>query len=461
MNHFQKVSPAFDAFLSKAGPDDRREAIVLSRPPEPNDKPIRADLRALKTRLDYVKSLARTQKSFEPSVTKSYLKAAKSIAPKTHDLAVESVTGGVFPLQMMQVTRKTLQALEDDPNVVAVMPNQQIHLIKPKDVEYDKLATDESKNGTTWGLRHLDIPDIWGMKVKGEGVHVAVLDTGVHGIHPAFQRNKGSAIKEYIVVDPLGRRIKTDTAFDGDQHGTHVCGTIAGGKVAGKISVGVAPEAILLVAAVLIGNSTLRTLFEGIAWAIESGAEVINMSLGFSYYEPKFVEVFHRLVDEYGILPVVSVGNENHGNSGCPGNIYNALSVGAVEKRPGATNAVDVASFSSGASLVFPGEEPALVTKPDLTAPGHQILSAIPPEDQSGGDIIDFTYMSGTSMAAPHVSGVAALLLSANRRASVDEVVKVMKYTAKHPSGDAKRPDNRWGMGLVQPKAALKELGKK
>jgi subtilisin family serine protease len=107
---------------------------------------------------------------------------------------------------------------------------------------------------------------------------------------------------------------------------------------------------------------------------------------------------------------------------------------------------------------VFPGEEPALVTKPHVAAPGHQILSAIPPEEQPNGDIIDYTYMSGTSMAAPHVSGVAALLLAAKPAATVDEVVRAMKETAKHPAGNDLRPDNRWGMGLVQPEAALKAL---
>ena len=457
MTGVQKISPTFESFLSKVGPDDRREAIVLSRGPELADKPMRGSLRRLKTRLDYIKQLAKAQQSCEPTVAAGYRRAAKSVAPKTRDLVVESVAGGVLPVQIMQVTRNTLQALDDDPRVVAVMPNQKIHLIKPKEVDYRKLMKDEAQQGLTWGLRQLGIPKLW-ETTKGQNVRVAVLDTGVHGPHPVFQRNGGTAIEQFIMVDPLGRRITTDVAFDGDQHGTHVCGTIAGGMVAGKIAVGVAPEAKLLVAAVLVGNATLRTLIEGIAWAAENGADIINMSLGFSYHEPMFVEVFKCVLDEYGILPVVSVGNENHGNASCPGNIYNALSVGAVEKLRGPGNKVGVTTFSSGASLVFPGEEPALVTKPDVAAPGHQILSAIPQEEQPNGDIIDYTYMSGTSMAAPHVSGVAALLLAAKPAATVDEVVRAMKETAKHPAGNDLRPDNRWGIGLVQPEAALKAL---
>src|SRR5690606_7934225 len=153
-----------------------------------------------------------------------------------------------------------------------------------------------------------------------------------------------------------GRRITADPTFDAGAHGTHVCGTIAGGQTPEGVHIGVAPQANLLVAGVLVGDATLRTLLEGLDWAIESGADIINMSLGFNYYEPMFTEVFDVLINQYGVLPVVAVGNENQGNSSSPGNAYNALAVGALERL--SRTRVDVAFFSSGASLVFPGQEP-------------------------------------------------------------------------------------------------------
>lgn len=336
--------------------------------------------------------------------------------------------------------------------MVAILPNQKIKLIEPKRIDYHELYTNEKTAGYTWGLEQLEIPQMW-ETTKGRDINVAVLDTGVYGEHPAL----ANRLQDFVIIDPLGRRISTNRSFDAGQHGTHVCGTVAGGKTDTGVSIGVAPEANLLVAGVLIGDATLKTLFEGMAWAIEQGADIINMSLGFAYYEPLFAEFLEILVNQYGILPVVAIGNENHGNTSSPGNVYNAFSVGAVEQSSISFNGLDVAFFSSGASLTFPGTNNALIHKPDIVAPGAQIYSCIPPEQRING-ITQYTYMDGTSMATPHVAGVAALLMAAKPTAPVQDIIKVLKETAIHPQGTEYRPDNRWGAGLIQPVAALQAL---
>ena len=447
----QKISPSFAAFLAESGPNEKRDAIVIFRAPETQPR-VRGRLRALKQRLDFVKEQVARQQPLQNKLFSAYQEeGAKLLKGRDKSLEVAPIGGTELPIATVEVTRSTLPALAEQPDVVAILPNQRIQLIRPKAVEYHELIAQEQKDGITWGLKQLGIPDLWAT-TKGRDINVAVLDTGVHGDHPAL----GGRVKDFVIIDPLGRRVTAAPSFDSGQHGTHVCGTIAGGKTPDGVAIGVAPEADLLVAGVLVGDATLRTLLEGIFWAVEKGADIINMSLGFTYYEPLFAQVFDILLNQYGILPVVAIGNENHGNTSSPGNAHNAFAVGAVEKK--SRGKTDVAFFSSGASLVFPGQEPnSVVTKPDVVAPGVQVYSCIPPQKESG-QTFEYTYMDGTSMATPHVAGVAALLMAAKPTAPVDAILTAMKQTAKHPDGVSARPDNRWGFGLIQPADALAAL---
>jgi subtilisin family serine protease len=445
-----KVSPAFEPFLANSGPEDKQDAVVVYRSPEGAGGSVRGRLRALKTKLDFVKASAAAQQPVELKLFEDYQKAGAKRLKVKQELGAWSI--GAMPIAQVEVTRKTLPALAEHPDVVAIMPNQKIRLIKPKDVNYEELAKQENKEGLTWGLKHLDVRELW-KTTKGKDINVAVLDTGVYGDHPAL----AGRVKQFVVVDPLGNRIMTQNGktFDCGMHGTHVCGTICGGKTADGVSIGVAPEAQVLAAGVLIGDATLVTLLEGISWAVENGADIINMSLGFTYYEPLFTEVFDMLLDQYSVVPVVAIGNENYGNMSSPGSAYNGLSVGALEQMSG--KHVEVAAFSSGASLVFPGQTTALVTKPDVVAPGVQVYSCIPPEKRVDGTY-DYTYMDGTSMATPHAAGVMALLLAAAPTAKVRDIIEAVKQTAKHPDGAVVRPDNRWGFGLIQPGEAMKAI---
>ena len=449
MKREDKISTAFKTVLAESGPNDKCDAIVIYKTQIPDRLPARgrSRLRNLK------KSLAQFKSQSVPIRAKlfeDYQKESAKRLPHRQHLSVAPIGEGALPVATVEVTSKTLSALAEQPDIVAVLPDQKIRPIEPKRVEYSSPGRQESRNGLTWGLQHLDIPKLWDT-TKGQGINVAVLDTGVYSEHPAL----AGRIKDFVVTDSLARRISAKPSFDAGQHGTHVCGTIAGGRTPRGVSIGIAPEANLLVAGVLIGQSTLRNLIEGITWAIEKGADIINMSLGFSYYDPNFAVLFEILIEQYNILPVVAVGNENQGSTSSPGNASNALSVGAVEKI--ARRKTDVAFFSSGASLVFPGENPDVVTKPDVVAPGVRILSCIPPQTTPQGTL-EYSYMDGTSMATPHVAGVAALLMAAKPKASVSNIMEVLKKTAKHPDGGKRRPDNRWGYGLIQPVKALSSL---
>ena len=246
-------------------------------------------------------------------------------------------------------------------------------------------------------------------------------------------------------------------SFDSDSHGTHVCGTIAGGKTPEGVSIGVAPQANLLVAAVIVGGATLRAVFEGVSWAVEQGADIISMSLGFTYYEPLFAEFFQILIDQYGVLCVAAIGNENYGNSSSPGNAQR--SVGRRGREDRARQIRSRALQQRREPRLSRREPPRFVTKPDVVAPGVQVYSCIPPEERRDG-IYEYNYMDGTSMATPHVAGAAALLMAAKPSAPLEDIVTALKQTAKHPSGDdPNRQDNRWGFGMIRPVEALKALG--
>ena len=452
MAETSKISTRLIELLRAADRNDKVEALVVHRADARSDVSERQGTRALAKRLKAIRGQVKSQQIVAHKFVADYEATSKKAVKLGSPLRATPVSGSVLPVARVEVTSKTVEILEADPNVLAVMANQHVHLIEPKEIDYQDLHHQELKDGTTWGLKELLIPDLWERaKTKGHGVRVAVLDTGVFGDHPAL----AGRVKDFVLIDPLLRRIACKPTFDPGQHGTHVCGTIAGGATDRDVAIGVAPDAELFVAGVLFGQSNLFQLVEGLGWAAENGVDIVSMSLGFSHYEPMFSELLQFLRDQYDILPVVAIGNENHGNTSCPGNVHSAFSVGAVEKLAGGK--LGVSFFSSGASLTFPGKQPPLIHKPDLVAPGHQVLSCIP-QRKHDGSTFDYNYMSGTSMATPHVAGVAAVLMSAYKDASLDDIVQALITTAEHPDGATGAPDNRWGYGTVRPVEALHKL---
>jgi len=320
-------------------------------------------------------------------------------------------------------------ALAADPAVEMLAPAAAPSLIRP--VRRAPAASARSAE-PAWGVTALEAPRLWRAGITGAGVRIGHLDTGVDADHAAL-RGRLAAWAEF---DADGKRVTKSVPRDPDGHGTHTAGTLAGGKASGG-AIGMAPSAKLCSAMVIEGGRVLLRILAGMEWVIGEGARVLSMSLGIRGYTPFAVELVVRL-REAGVLPVIAIGNEGPGTSRSPGNYPEALSVGAVDRRG------QVADFSS--SMRF--ERAVEPTAPDIVAPGVEIISA-----RAGGGR---EVMDGTSMATPHVAGLAALLFSARPQATVAEVEAAVFASARPPAGNV--DPLRYGRGSVNAPAALMAL---
>jgi subtilisin len=325
------------------------------------------------------------------------------------------------------VTRSGLAALRKDDQVAEVVGAPRMSLIRPT-----RRSPAALRARVTWGMQRLGVPALWEQGLRGNGVLVGHLDTGVDGTHPAL----GAAIEAFAEFDLVGRQIvPAASARDSGQHGTHTAGTIAG-RLQGGRSVGIAPGCSLASAIVLEGGQLVARVLGGVDWAVGQGVRILNMSLGLRGWTNDFLPVIRRVRDR-GILPVVSVGNEGAGTSRSPGNYAEALSIGGMDGADG--------MYFDSSSQRF--ERPADPIVPDLVAPGVDVISARP----GGG----YQSMDGTSMATAHVSGLAALLLEAKPEATVDEIEGAILGSARLEPGWA--PD-RAGRGIPAAERALELL---
>lgn len=237
-------------------------------------------------------------------------------------------------------------------------------------------------NEVPTGVELIQAPKIWPV-TKGKGITIAVLDTGCDH-HPEL---KERIIGGQNFTDDDGGN--PDIFLDYNGHGTHVAGTIAAQENNQGI-IGVAPEANLLIVKVLnrIGAGQYDWIIKGIHYAIEQKVDIISMSLGGQLDVPDLHEAIKKAI-AHNILVVCAAGNEGDGDENTdeyayPGHYNEVISVGAINHERNPTD------FTNSHKQI------------DLVAPGKEILST-----HLNGK---YATLSGTSMAAPHVSGALALI---------------------------------------------------
>ncbi|GIE33030.1 hypothetical protein Ait01nite_060750 [Actinoplanes italicus] len=272
-----------------------------------------------------------------------------------------------------------------------------------------------------WGLDKIRTNEAW-QRSTGAGVKVAVIDSGVDATHPDLQGNVLSGFD--AITDRAG------STTDRHGHGTHVAGTIAAvtGNDIGVAAV--APDVKIIPVKVLSdsGSGNMSDTAEGIIWAADNGAQILNMSLGST---SKVAAVTNAIsyARSKGVTVIAAVGNDRE--------------KGSPTSYPGAdAGVIGVAATDSGDRI---GHYSTAGNYVDVAAPGTNILSTYP-----GGQ---YKSMMGTSMATPHVAAVAALLKSYQPSLTPDQIEAALEKSAV----DLGQPgfDNDFGNGRIDAVAAL------
>jgi len=298
-----------------------------------------------------------------------------------------------------------------------------------------------------WNMAELDLGRAHGI-ATGQGVVVAVVDSGVSAGKDGYK----NLMKGYDAF--AGDNDASDTDADkssSGSHGTHVAGTIAQATNNGEGVAGMAPDARILPVRVFgydasAGGITTTTeiVAEGIVWAADNGADVINLSLG-GYTDSQIIKDAVDYAYESGVAVIAASGNDGYTDTiAYPAAYPSVLSVGSVGVNG------QVAYYSNQGKLldvVAPGG--------DMTADGNNdgVADGILQETSLGGGKFDYALFQGTSMASPHVAGLAALLKSNGLR-SPDDIYEAITQSAKDLGGKGR--DNQTGYGLIDPAAALK-----
>jgi subtilisin family serine protease len=290
-----------------------------------------------------------------------------------------------------------------------------------------------------WHLHQIGLPDAWAWNT-GKGAVVAVVDSGVR-VGPDLSCKPLAG--EYDATTMSGST-GSGAAKDNTGHGTHVAGTVAQCTNNGHGAAGVAPGASILAVKVMDGDEgDFTAVYRGIVWAVDNGASVINLSLGCDAGVGMCGEFFldeaiaHAVSND--VLLVAAAGNKNKSSIDYPASHPDVMGIAAT------TSSGARASYSNRGSN----------------------LSVAAPGGEAGGDpVIQETFdkngtfgmfgMVGTSMATPHVAGLAALLRAGDPKASAKTVRKVIEDTAKDlgPTGF----DSSFGHGEIRAVAALTKL---
>lgn len=316
-----------------------------------------------------------------------------------------------------QLLRKLRQSKELSQKTEYIEPNYIYQtFFSPNDPDYSK----------QWNLRSINVESAWD-ETKGSGITVAVIDTGISPV-PDLKDTK--LVQGYDFVNDQVE------AYDDNGHGTHVAGTIAQSTNNGYGVAGIAHEASLMPLKVLggSGGGTISDIAEAIKFAADNGADVINMSLG-GGGESKLMQEAIDYAHSKGVVIVAAAGNSNQNSASYPARYPKVIGVSALDA---AGLKAPYSNFGAGIDISAPGGSET----------GKIVQETINPQTGTAA----FLGFQGTSMAAPHVAGVAALV-KASGISDPDEVFSVLQQSSRRVENDSL---NHFGSGHLDAGAAVK-----
>ncbi len=332
----------------------------------------------------------------------------RNLDPAAIELAKIGVMIVDVPADQVAQIKKDLKS---DPDVIFVETDGNVQALD--------IFPNDTRFGSQYGLFRTHAPQGWEISTGSPSVTIAIVDSGVDASHPDLAMKVLGGI-DFIDGD--------NTPQDGYGHGTHVAGIAAASTNNGVGVSGVSWGAQILPVRVLdaSGDGNYSNLSAGIIWSVDHGAQIINLSLGGTLPNDTLKNAVDYAIN-HGVMLIAAAGNDTSGNLRYPAHYPSVIAVGS-------TNSLDQRSgFSNhGTGL-------------DLVAPGEAIISTIP----GGG----YGPKDGTSMSAPFVSGLAAILWGMPGMTGPQRIESIMEQSALDlgaPGWDAE-----YGFGLIQMDAAL------
>jgi serine protease len=304
--------------------------------------------------------------------------------------------------------------------------SKDVESIEPNYIYHKSIAPNDPQYSKQWHLRSIHIEQAW-EENRGKGITVAIIDTGVSKV-PDLEQTE--FVKGYDFVND---KVNAD---DDNGHGTHVAGTVAQSTNNNYGVAGIAYEAKIMPLKVLSGSGggTISDIAESIRFAADNGANIINMSLG-GGGENQVMKDAIEYAHNKGVVIIAAAGNENAESASYPARYAHVIGVGALDAQD---ERAEFSNYGAGVNIAAPGG-------------GHGSKIWQETIDPSTNTPI-ISGFAGTSMAAPHVAGVAALIESIGVTAP-DEVYAVLQQSARKIESD---PQNFYGAGHLDAAAAVK-----